>query len=1129
MDSAMNVPRRLPRGERFFFGLCVCLCAPALAQVSPKFETPVNLSNNPTSSQVPDVAASGSNVYVVWNDLSPAGVFRIRFRRSTDEGRTFEDAVTLSNNAAGLSVSGRPRVASAGSDVYVVWEDDTGSTPGSPDIFFRRSLDEGQTWDDQQVTNLSSTPSSFSKHPAIAVAGPEVYVVWEETLHKGGGTAPPVTQVVIRFRRSLDQGKSFDDHIDLSVAPFIDGDSANPAIAATGSAVYVVWNNQPQAPELPQVWFLSSLDEGSATGPLGWNVNTAQNVSGTTGSARNPSVSAAGGAVFISWEDNSKSSSPGQPAIFYNLSADQGTSFFFTPGHNIDNLPPSASLAPRAAASGSVFSFIWQDFSTGNYELSLSLHSLTSGNAPGSLDTVPVRRLTTTTPGYSILPSIAMAGSRIYVVWAQNLTPNNVNAQEVMFMRTAQFAGVSPTNLSLTAINPSVSPSVAVTGSDVYTVWSEVQGAQSDIFFLASFDAGRTFTFRGSPMNLSSNSGMSANPQVAASGEAVYVVWEDDTGTPGVPDIFFRRSLDRGETWEPPIDQPAANLSQFLADPNLTSHVPAIAAAGGELYVAWEDYTKGSQTVESPQIFFRRFVGAAVPGSLYDWDPPLFKEPEQLTCVTRSQCKAFTPSLAAVGSNVYGAWQLDNDGLKSIQFAVSYNQNGPQGFANSVGAGCGKGLLDSPLIAPFPSDPKVAAAGSNAYVAWLKDREVYFEAARLEGNNCVFAGVAQLSFGSRSSHAPVLAAGGGEVYTAWADDGLGVRFLRSIDEGASFFRDPSSVLIRGVDNTPVPWLAADGAEIYLAWQQIPADSTGYDAFLRSSTDQGATFPGPSLPGFSLPGKVTVGPGQSTVFPVSLLAPAGPGGVFVTLTSSDPTKVVLSLANEASTSFLIPAGATTPDRRLPTVYGIGFGSAVITVTAAGFPSSSAMVQVTATLSFSPNSVTLIDSTRQARLTLTLSAPAPAGGLTVTLASDNTLVATVPPIATIPAGAVSVVVPVTGVMPGSAMIHAGAPPNVPDTLASVTVISGLSVTTTSLVNGQVGVPYSQTLAATGATAPYTWILAGGTLPPGLALNPGTGRIAGTPTTPVRNAPLLVQVTDSNFPPQTATAILTLTVTQ
>ncbi|WP_377162888.1 putative Ig domain-containing protein [Prosthecobacter fluviatilis] len=46
--------------------------------------------------------------------------------------------------------------------------------------------------------------------------------------------------------------------------------------------------------------------------------------------------------------------------------------------------------------------------------------------------------------------------------------------------------------------------------------------------------------------------------------------------------------------------------------------------------------------------------------------------------------------------------------------------------------------------------------------------------------------------------------------------------------------------------------------------------------------------------------------------------------------------------------------------------------------------------------------------------------------------------------------------------------------------------------------VGSPYSQTLTATGGTAPYgSWTVTSGTLPAGLSLNPGTGIISGTPT--------------------------------
>lgn len=63
----------------------------------------------------------------------------------------------------------------------------------------------------------------------------------------------------------------------------------------------------------------------------------------------------------------------------------------------------------------------------------------------------------------------------------------------------------------------------------------------------------------------------------------------------------------------------------------------------------------------------------------------------------------------------------------------------------------------------------------------------------------------------------------------------------------------------------------------------------------------------------------------------------------------------------------------------------------------------------------------------------------------------------------------------------------------------ITSGMVVLSpTTLVNGTVGTAYSQTLTATGGQAPYTFMLAAGTLPPDLLLS-ATGQLMGIPTTP------------------------------
>ena len=58
---------------------------------------------------------------------------------------------------------------------------------------------------------------------------------------------------------------------------------------------------------------------------------------------------------------------------------------------------------------------------------------------------------------------------------------------------------------------------------------------------------------------------------------------------------------------------------------------------------------------------------------------------------------------------------------------------------------------------------------------------------------------------------------------------------------------------------------------------------------------------------------------------------------------------------------------------------------------------------------------------------------------------------------------------------------------------------AITPQTMSSGSVGVPYSQTFAATGGAGPstYTWSLAAGTLPPGLTLS-AAGVLSGTPTT-------------------------------
>src|SRR2546421_13115169 len=70
------------------------------------FSTPANISNNSGDSGLPQMAVSGNNVYVTWEN-NGLGNFEVFVAKSTDNGNTFTFPVNVSNNEA---PSGAPQI-----------------------------------------------------------------------------------------------------------------------------------------------------------------------------------------------------------------------------------------------------------------------------------------------------------------------------------------------------------------------------------------------------------------------------------------------------------------------------------------------------------------------------------------------------------------------------------------------------------------------------------------------------------------------------------------------------------------------------------------------------------------------------------------------------------------------------------------------------------------------------------------------------------------------------------------------------------------------------------------------------------------------------------------------------------
>jgi len=146
--------------------------------------------------------------------------------------------------------------------------------------------------------------------------------------------------------------------------------------------------------------------------------------------------------------------------------------------------------------------------------------------------------------------------------------------------------------------------------------------------------------------------------------------------------------------------------------------------------------------------------------------------------------------------------------------------------------------------------------------------------------------------------------------------------------------------------------------------------------------------------------------------------------------------------------------------------------------------------------------------------TLTQAAPAGGSTVSLSSSNNTLVTVPGSAVVLAGQTSVTFLATA---GSSLTNGTATITATDGNSESLSIyfdpppaPQLAITTNSLMDGQVRLAYTATLAATGGSAPYTWTISSGQLPTGLSLASSTGVISGTPTA-AGTASFSAEVTD------------------
>ncbi len=357
----------------------------------------------------------------------------------------------------------------------------------------------------QWQTDVRLTNNSAGSHTSnnntwcIATNGNIVHIVWSDVRENN---------YEIYYKRSTDAGLTWDADIRLTNNS---GDSWYPAIAISGSNVYVGWYDNRDGND--EIYFKRSTDVG-----VSWTTDT--RLTNNTAYSYYPSVAVYGSYVYVVWQDLRD----GNWEIYFKLSSDGGITW----GAETSLTNNFAdSLFPSIAVSGSFVYVVWHDERDGNMEIYFKR------STDGGLDWETETRISNY-PVQSGVPSIAVSGSFVHVVW---LDERDFNWE--VYYKYSTDCGINWSTDTRLTNNPDASynPSITVSNGFVHVAWQDYRDGNLEIYYKSSTDAGINW---GTDTRLTNNTSTSNLPSIAVSGSLVNVLWSDDRN--GNFEIYYKRN-----------------------------------------------------------------------------------------------------------------------------------------------------------------------------------------------------------------------------------------------------------------------------------------------------------------------------------------------------------------------------------------------------------------------------------------------------------------------------------------------------------------------------------------------------------------------------------------------------------
>ena len=425
-------------------------------------------------------------------------------------------------------------------------------------------------------------------------------------------------------------------------------------------------------------------------------------------------------------------------------------------------------------------------------------------------------------------PQIAVSGKNVYVVWTEAITGGSPSTggrnSDIFFSESTDNGASFSKPVGLTNYKPGIKqePKIAMSGKNLYIIWSDYSLGAAEIFFTRSTDNGISFS---SPLALGTSFGAVGETRLGAYASNVYVMWIGSANGVNAGAVLFKASTDSGNTF---------GNTTSLSNNGIGSK-PEMSIAGNSVYVVWYNTTlQASGNVVDDEILFTRSTNKGA-----DFSSPI-------NISNNPNSFSARPHVAASGRNVYVAW-FESGINHSLNIANTY-------LARSTDAGI---TFSSPISLSnngpannyynFSSDtPKIALSNSsnydNVYVIWTyissstsstpQNTDVFFSRSTDAGirfsspfnlsNNPGLSGDASIIVSTNPNN------NADEAKVMWLDDTGGnsgkydVFLSQSTDNGLSFGNPINLSNTQG--SSLFPQMVVFGKNLYLTWTEFNSGS-----------------------------------------------------------------------------------------------------------------------------------------------------------------------------------------------------------------------------------------------------------------------------------------------------------------